>query len=503
MHSSAAVSSPAILLAPSPATPRPKLYTWQVADRASHISGSVLRTLAAACDLISVAVLGAAAGMVLPLVDGLEAGLDWPRILASALLTAVATTFLGLGGKQALLAPPASVGSRLALALLLAFSALAATFSLTSGNELLPRPALAVWICAAALGLLAARAMLGTLVRHWAAQGRLERRVAIYGTGQLSIDLITSLEADPSCDVRIVGVCDDRDSSRSGDDVMGYPRIGTIDDLVGLARRSRIDTIIVTVPAAAQTRLLQIFERLAVLPAEVRQPAAASPLQLAPSAYSQIGRLPMLSILDRPIGGWGLLAKAAVDRAVAALALIVLSPVLAAVAIAVKLDSPGPVLFRQKRYGFNNELIEILKFRSMFTEQSDAKADRLVTRGDSRVTAVGRFIRRTSLDELPQLINVLLGSLSLVGPRPHAVNAKAGDRLYGDVVGRYFVRHKVKPGITGWAQVNGWRGETDTEEKIVQRVAHDLYYIENWSLLLDLRILLHTPLTLLKMDNAY
>jgi lipopolysaccharide/colanic/teichoic acid biosynthesis glycosyltransferase len=173
-------------------------------------------------------------------------------------------------------------------------------------------------------------------------------------------------------------------------------------------------------------------------------------------------------------------------------------------ALAIKLDSKGSILFRQKRYGFNNELIEVFKFRSMYTDQSDIKADKLVTKNDPRVTRVGRFIRKTSLDELPQLFNVVFkGNLSLVGPRPHAVNAKADNRLYDHVVDGYFARHKVKPGITGWAQINGWRGETDTEEKIQQRVQHDLFYIENWSILLDFYILVVTPFALMKTENAY
>jgi lipopolysaccharide/colanic/teichoic acid biosynthesis glycosyltransferase len=155
------------------------------------------------------------------------------------------------------------------------------------------------------------------------------------------------------------------------------------------------------------------------------------------------------------------------------------------------------------RHGFNNNLIGVYKFRSMYTDQSDQTASKLVTKGDPRVTRVGRFIRKTSLDELPQLFNVLKGELSLVGPRPHALQAKASDRLYHDVVDGYFARHRVKPGITGWAQVNGWRGETDTSEKIQRRVEHDLYYIENWSVALDLYIMAKTPISLLKSENAY
>ena len=229
-----------------------------------------------------------------------------------------------------------------------------------------------------------------------------------------------------------------------------------------------------------------------------------SKLRLRPRSYSYIGTVPVLDVVDKPIADWDLVLKWMFDKIVGSALLILLSPILIAAAVAVKLDSKGPVLFRQKRYGFNNELIEVFKFRSMYAEATDATAAKLVTKDDPRVTRVGRFIRKTSIDELPQLLNVVLkGNLSLVGPRPHALHAKAEDRLYDQVVDGYFARHKVKPGITGWAQVNGWRGETDTSEKIQRRVEHDLYYIENWSVFFDLYILATTPFALLKSDNAY
>jgi len=183
--------------------------------------------------------------------------------------------------------------------------------------------------------------------------------------------------------------------------------------------------------------------------------------------------------------------------------LVCLSPLMLLVALAIKLDSKGPIFFRQQRFGFNNNLIGVYKFRSMYADQADMHARKQVTKDDPRVTRVGRFIRKTSLDELPQLINVLRGELSLVGPRPHATQTMAANQLYQDVVGGYFARHRMKPGITGWAQVNGWRGETDTIEKIERRVEHDLYYIENWSLALDLYILTMTPFALLNLKNAY
>jgi Undecaprenyl-phosphate glucose phosphotransferase len=259
----------------------------------------------------------------------------------------------------------------------------------------------------------------------------------------------------------------------------------------------------VALPVGAETRVLELLKKLWVLPIDIRLAADASRLKFAARTYSFAGTVPLIDIIDRPIADWSVLAKWLFDIGVGLMALVGLAPVMALVALAVKLDSKGPVLFRQKRYGFNNQLIEIYKFRSMFVDQSDANASRLVTKGDPRVTRVGRFIRKTSLDELPQLFNVIKGELSLVGPRPHALQAKAADRLYQDVVDGYFARHRVKPGITGWAQINGWRGETDTEEKTHKRVEHDLYYIDNWSVLFDLYILLKTPIALLRGENAY
>jgi exopolysaccharide biosynthesis polyprenyl glycosylphosphotransferase len=240
------------------------------------------------------------------------------------------------------------------------------------------------------------------------------------------------------------------------------------------------------------------------LPIDVRLAAHANRIRFRPRSYSYLGAAPMLDVFDKPLGDRDVLVKMVFDKMIGVLALIAISPVLLLTALAIRLDSRGPILFKQKRYGFNNELVEVYKFRSMYVDKLDATASKLVTRDDPRVTRVGRFIRKTSIDELPQLFNVVLrGDLSLVGPRPHAIHAKAADRQYDEVVEGYFARHRVKPGITGWAQIHGWRGETDTQEKIQARVDHDLYYIENWSLWLDLYILAVTPLSLVKTQNAY
>ena len=353
--------------------------------------------------------------------------------------------------------------------------------------------------------LLAERLAVAVSVRHLTRAGRLERRAAVVGGGPAGEALIKALEAQADTGLRICGVFDDRNDDRSPDLVAGYPKLGTIDDLVEFARRTRLDLVIFTLPISAEGRLLTMLRKLWVLPIDIRLSAHMSKLRFRPRSYSYIGAVPGLDVFDRPSADWDVVVKWAFDKIVGTLALIALSPLMILTAIAIKLDSKGPVLFRQKRYGFNNELIEVFKFRSLYHEMSDFKAAKQVTKDDPRVTRIGRFIRKTSIDELPQLFNVVLkGNLSLVGPRPHAVHATAENRAYEQVVDGYFARHKVKPGITGWAQVNGWRGETDTEDKIQRRVEHDLYYIENWSVLLDLYILLKTPVSLLtKNENAY
>ena len=360
------------------------------------------------------------------------------------------------------------------------------------------------WFSAGIAALFIERAIVSMFVRHLTRAGRLDRRTVVVGGGADAEQLLEDLARQKDTDLRIYGVFDDRSDSRTPDVIGGYPKLGNVDDLVEFARHARIDLAIFAMPITAEQRLLEMLRKLWVLPIDIRLAAHANKLRFRPRSYSYIGNVPVFDVFDKPIADWDVVMKSAFDRIVGALCLVALSPVLLITAIAVKLDSKGPVIFRQKRYGFNNELIEVFKFRSMYTEQLDPAAAKLVTRDDPRVTRVGRFIRRTSIDELPQLFNVVFkGNLSLVGPRPHAVHAKAADRQYDEVVDGYFARHRVRPGITGWAQVNGWRGETDTPEKLQHRVEHDLFYIENWSLLLDLYILAITPFALIKAENAY
>jgi Undecaprenyl-phosphate glucose phosphotransferase len=393
--------------------------------------------------------------------------------------------------------------SRLGLAWTLVFLLAAAVVFFIKLESTLSRGWAGSWYIIGLAALFAGRLVLMRLVRRWARNGRLTRRAIIVGGGLEGGALVRALEAEKDSDLRICGVFDDRGSERSPDVCAGIPKLGTVDDLVEFTRLTRVDLILVSLPLTAEERVLQMVRKLWVLPVDVRLAAHMNRLRFRPRAYSYIGNVPVLDIFDKPIADWNMVMKSAFDRAIGGVLLLLTLPLMVATAIAIKLDSRGPVLFRQRRLGFNNEVIEVFKFRSLYHDHADPNARRVVTRNDPRVTRVGRFIRKTSIDELPQLINVLRGELSLVGPRPHAVEATTANKLWEEVVDGYFARHRVKPGITGWAQINGWRGEVNTPEKLQQRVEHDLYYIENWSLLFDIYILLRTPFALLRTENAY
>jgi Undecaprenyl-phosphate glucose phosphotransferase len=349
------------------------------------------------------------------------------------------------------------------------------------------------------------RLFLRTLVRSWARQGRLDRRTIIVGSDENGERLVHALKGQEDSDIHVLGVFDDRNDGRALETCAGSPKLGKVDDIVELARRTRVDLVLFALPISAETRILEMLKKLWVLPVDIRLSAHTNRLRFRPRSYSYLGKVPTLDVFEAPITDWDLVMKWLFDHLVGGIVLLMALPVMALVALAIKLDSRGPVLFRQKRFGFNNERIDVFKFRSLYHDQADPLAAKVVTRNDPRVTRVGRFIRKTSLDELPQLFNVVFnGNLSLVGPRPHAVQGKLQSRLFDEAVDGYFARHRVKPGITGWAQINGWRGEIDNEEKIQKRVEFDLYYIENWSVLLDLFILLKTPIALMtKSENAY
>lgn len=436
---------------------------------------------------------------------GLQTHLFWQYpliILGCSLVTVVLLEFMDSYQMPALRTPIGQVG-RVFLAWTSAFALITISLFFLKISSDFSRFWMGSWYVTGFVLIFLTRSLTAQLVKRWARNGRIERRAVIVGGGKTAEELIRSIEQQPYNDIRICGLFDDRDDRRSPPVVAGYPKLGNVEELIEFARIARIDMMIVSLPMSAETRVLSMLRKLWVLPIDIRLSAHSNHLRFRPRAYSYIGSVPMLDIFDRPINDWDSVAKRAFDIIFSLIGIIVFSPVMLATAIAIKLDSKGPVLFKQKRHGFNNEVIEVFKFRSMYVDQCDPTAKQAVTKNDPRVTRVGRIIRKTSIDELPQFFNSLFGSLSLVGPRPHAVAAQAHNRLFDEVVDGYFARHRVKPGVTGWAQINGWRGEMDTDEKIRKRTEYDLYYIENWSLWFDLKILFLTPIRLLNTDNAY
>ena len=497
------IAAPAVPYAPG-RTPL-NVAAAQVAATLKHrvVTPGILSGLARLADFAGLAILSFV--IATAYVDPRDAG-DFGYILASLLLPAATVlligTFNGYGlGDYRRTAIEIGRGVSIWAAVFGCFTLI--LFFMKMGEEF-SRVWLASWFLGGLVLLTALRATFDRLIVRWRAAGVVERRAVLVGGGAEAVELIHALRAEPTNDIRICGVFDDRESSRVPALAEGLPKLGRIDELLEFGRQAEIDMLIVALPMAAEERLVKLLKILWVLPVDIRLSAGSSRLRFRPRSYSYVGSVPFLDLYDKPIADWNRVAKACFDRVVGSILLMLFTPVMLAVALAIKLDSRGPVLFRQKRYGFNNELIEVFKFRSMYTNMTDQNAAKLATRDDPRITRVGRFIRKTSLDELPQLINVaIMGNLSLVGPRPHALQAKAADRLYEQVVDGYFARHRVKPGITGWAQVSGWRGETDTPEKLERRVEHDLYYIENWSVIFDLYILALTPFRLFNTENAF
>ncbi len=359
------------------------------------------------------------------------------------------------------------------------------------------------WFMIGAGALLSVRAAGTVWMRRLKRQGVFNHRVAIFGAGSQGDRLAKYILGNDKLTIDLVGFFDDRLPERLPDREVQLPLYGNLQDLITQIRRGLVDQVIVALPWSAERRLQEVVAELAITPVRIR----LAP-DLATFAFSQrpvvlLGDLPVMTLFERPISGFDQILKKIEDQLIGALALILFAPLFLIVAIAIKLDSPGPVFFRQDREGFNNQRFRIWKFRSMRADRCEADGITQARKDDDRITWVGRILRRTSIDELPQLLNVLSGEMSLVGPRPHAPSTKAGDRVFSDVVAHYAARHKVKPGMTGWAQVNGWRGETDTEEKLLKRLEHDLYYIENWSVLLDIYIMARTATTLAFQKTAY
>jgi putative colanic acid biosynthesis UDP-glucose lipid carrier transferase len=331
-------------------------------------------------------------------------------------------------------------------------------------------------------------------------RGRNSRTVAIAGLTQMAERIAQRIQSDPYSGMNILGFYDDRKPERTHGVTGAYgPLIGDLDKLVEDARAGKIDRIYITLPLKAEPRINSIVHKLADTTATVFVVADFLVFDLLHAQWSTVGDIPVVSIFDTPFHGVGGWLKRFEDVLLGGIIVTLIAIPMALIAIGVKLSSPGPVFFRQRRYGLNGREIRVLKFRTM-TVCEDGPVVTQATKNDQRVTRFGAFLRQTSLDELPQFLQVLTGEMSIVGPRPHAV---AHNELYRGKIHGYMLRHKVKPGITGWAQVNGWRGETATLEKMEKRVEHDLEYIHNWGLFWDFKIIFLTVFGSKKNENAY
>ena len=418
----------------------------------------------------------------------------WAALVIGALLTLNAMSLAGVYRVDRLRRPLRRFGRTLG-AWGLALAALALLSVVVKTSDLYSRAWFLLWLLLGAGGLFLLRLGVALQVARWRDTGEAQLRVVVVGTDARALRLAAQLGEAEGAYMMVVGHV-----GRPADGDFPGRLLGDIEALPALVASERIEEAVVALApgdAAALRRLMQTLRRL---PITVRYALDLPELDLPARGVSEVAGLPMLDVWRRPMTPWELFLKATEDRVLAALFLVVAAPLMLLIALAIKLDSRGPVLFRQQRAGFGNGCFEMLKFRTMRHEPADAASVPQAQRNDPRITRLGAWLRRSSLDELPQLVNVLRGEMSLVGPRPHAL---AHDRFYAELIGDYLARQRVKPGMTGWAQVNGLRGETDTPDKMRRRVQFDLYYIDHWSVFFDLKILFLTLLVGFVNRNAY
>jgi putative colanic acid biosynthesis UDP-glucose lipid carrier transferase len=370
----------------------------------------------------------------------------------------------------------------------------------TKTSEIYSRAISLIWFFGSACALVAWRVAMRGALYQMRKRGGSTRSVAIAGATEIALNLARTLVSEPYSGMRLVGFYDDRNSDRR----LAVPPelggvLGDLNQLVSDAREGKIDIVYISLPMRAESRINALVRKLGDTTVSAYVIADFFVFDLLHAQWTTVGDIPAVSILDTPFHGLGGWVKRLEDLVVGTLILMLIAVPMLVVAICIKATSPGPVLFRQKRYGLNGKEIRVLKFRTMRVMEDGATVKQ-ATKDDPRVTPLGKLLRRTSVDELPQFLQVLTGEMSIVGPRPHAV---AHNELYRSKIQGYMLRHKVKPGITGWAQVNGWRGETDTYEKMQKRVEHDLDYIRNWNLFLDIRIIWLTVFGSKTNQNAY
>lgn len=324
------------------------------------------------------------------------------------------------------------------------------------------------------------------------------RTAVIAGVNETGVFLAERFQNDPYLGIRLLGFFDDHNSTDFPHGIPA-PVIGHLNELPDYIKQNHIEVIYLALPMAAQPHILALLDSLKDTTASIYFVPDIFITDLIQGRFGSIGGMPIVAVCETPFTGVNGLIKRTSDVALSSFILLLLSPLMMALAIGVKLSSSGPVIFKQRRYGLDGKEILVYKFRSM-TVCDDGEVVKQATKGDERITRFGAFIRKTSLDELPQFFNVLQGRMSIVGPRPHAV---AHNEMYRKAIKGYMIRHKVKPGITGWAQVNGYRGETETLEKMEKRIEYDLEYLRNWSLTLDINIIIKTALLVVKDRNAW
>jgi Undecaprenyl-phosphate glucose phosphotransferase len=362
---------------------------------------------------------------------------------------------------------------------------------------------LATFAVAAAMLALASRQVFRLLLPALRTGVLAPRRIALVGSGEAAARVIRQMETIAPELFQLVGVFDDRAGDRRSSSSIAALVRGDTATLTGLYKHAPFDTIVIALPHSAEERIVRLLQRLRQLPVDIVMAPDLAGFRSPDQSQSEVAGLKLLNMSRRPIREPQRILKGAIDRLLAGLALLVLSPLLILVSLLIRLDSPGPILFRQPRQGLGDTLFDVYKFRTMYTDRGDTRGQQQTKRGDPRVTRIGGLLRRSSIDELPQLLNVLRGEMSLVGPRPHTPHMLVGDKRIFDIIDEYSFRHRVKPGITGLAQINGYRGAVDTPEHLRTRIDYDLYYIDHWSLWLDLKIIFRTAFICFSGANAY
>lgn len=432
---------------------------------------------------------------------GLDARLSPPGHLFIYLSTLV--TIVSLHSSQAY--RERSITSLYSLLSTLGFGAMAALFLILMGGYLsgtlsaYSRVWFATSACTSFTLLLVNRLVLTQMVNRAREADMLNESIIVVGSNECAEMIVDAINRSEHANIKMLGVFDDR-IQRQLPASLHTQMLGSTNTLLNYIRTHPVDRVVVSLPWVATDRIEALLKKLRTVPVRIDLVPNNVVWQFPSINMERLAGVPVLTIANSRVDKQMGLLKRVEDLVISSLMLVLVSPLLAMIAVAIKLDSPGPVIFKQRRHGFNNQVFEVRKFRSMTMADSASTDVKQAIRNDPRITRVGKFLRRSSLDELPQLFNVLLGHMSIVGPRPHAIKHNLE---FSVIISEYFGRHNVKPGITGWAQVNGLRGETDTVEKMQRRVEHDLHYIEHWSLMLDLKILVMTAFAVWFQKTAY